>query len=776
MDLAFNARAGPLAQIGVHILTLDQVVQLMTGAYGWYKARERTRSLSQLLDAKGAHLVNTSSFDKRVYTQCRGEQGQILGVVVQEGTATSTKLPKASTANPEDPNQACLRALTTGLLCFFNTDATTSILAELIPVALLQMEQEDVTIQIDGPVLTGLKQYVTAVQTEEDSNTIRTELLELASNHQARFVGISLEDVLHCDSLDLCEAPYVIGCMKWMLTPQHKREPTQYPTRSLRVWSLAPIMKKLGFQIAASIEIVRTEEDYKRATASEQFIADCPEVILVATDVGPTDLCMSNDQIVQEEESRPQITPLRGVPWLAFRHLRGSERRVNIQYLVDVWTFSYDQCRRGIEVTCTDPAGHVRLVPKQQQAVGLDHHAALLRIFSPHLTKVCGPAMSAFVPIRCEGTDWLPETIEEHIRILRTSEDAFQPDPNVRDNCYVLIAIVLGTIYGIVSKFCRENDKEICLDSEIAFQPDIVYKSRFKTWATFISIPLVSPPSYKDWNLMLLEVVLGKRSSELNGFFSDGDTGVSHNGKNGTASAHQLPIGIVLGAQANGMAAVLDVLVRPSLRPEAVLLFHIARGQMLSFPIGQHGYIEASQRQELSLTMALDPNLITQTLKMEAKVGSYTALRIDAEPCWEGDPQTVVLRCRRDGIPLCPLNIGTILSRLQQASVPCACAQPGLTVSMPTNDWNIIEIDDLTRRTFSGSSRRRVDLRGDSPQVYHVFVDASESEAATLYAIGSIHCQDMLICHRCLTCLGKRYAEKWRKGSCVIVNARVSVC
>ncbi|KAL2046166.1 hypothetical protein N7G274_001613 [Stereocaulon virgatum] len=120
MDLAFNARAGPLAQVGVHILILDQVVQLATGAYGWYKARERTQSLSQLLEAKGAHLVNTSSFDKRVYTQCRDEQGQVLGVVVREGIATSTKLPKASTANPEDPNQACLRALTTGLLCFFS--------------------------------------------------------------------------------------------------------------------------------------------------------------------------------------------------------------------------------------------------------------------------------------------------------------------------------------------------------------------------------------------------------------------------------------------------------------------------------------------------------------------------------------------------------------------------------------------------------------------------------------------------------------------------------
>ena len=92
--------------------------------------------------------------------------------------------------------------------------------------------------------------------------------------------------------------------------------------------------------------------------------------------------------------------------------------------------------------------------------------------------------MSTFVLIRCEGTDWLPEKMEEQIRILRTREDAFEPDANLRDNCYILIAIVLGAMYGTVSRCCRENNKEFCLDSKIAFQPDIVYQSRFKTWAT----------------------------------------------------------------------------------------------------------------------------------------------------------------------------------------------------------------------------------------------------------------------------------------------------
>lgn len=774
MNVAFKLNAGPLATIGLQIVSSDQAIQLATGAYGWYKAQGRARSLTQLLSAKGANLVSTSAFDRRIYTECRSQQGQVLGVVVQDGEVQSTELPDASTASPEDSSQACLRALTTGLLCYFDADATTLILAELIPYALLQMEQEGVAFEMEGPLLTGLKQYVKAVAAEEDSNTFRSHLLELASSFQSRLTGISLEDTLSVSAVDMCEAPLILGFLKWMVTPWHKREPLQYPTRSLRVWSLAPIMKRLGFQIAVSIRIVRTTEEYAHVTNPSQFIADAPEVILVATNVGPTDLCDSDNDFLLEEESRPQVLPLRGVPWLAFRHLRGSERRVNAQHLVDVWTYSYQKCREGLEVTWTEPVGHIRLVPRPDHAVHLDHHAALLGIFSPHLAKICGPAMSLFVPSRSEGTDWIPERLEDQLRILRRGEDAFQSDADLRDNCYILIAIVLGSLYGIASIFCRDDNTEFSLYSEVAFHPDLIYQSRFKTWATFVSLPLSTPPSYKDWNIILLEVILGHKASDLSGTFPDGSSAAAQDGQSGVASSTQLPIGMVLGAQANGIAAVLDLIVRPSMAEGAVSTFHIQRGQILSFPVGPNGYIEASQRQELGLTLTLDPSPSAQHLEIEANVTPDQSMRIDAEPCWEGNPQTLVLRCRSDGVLLCPLNIQTLVSRLQQARVPCTCGQPVLIESMPTSDWNILDINHLTRRTLQVGTRRRVDLRGDSRQACNVFVDASRSEAATMYAIGSIQCQDMLVCYGCLRCIGVRYKERWRRGSCVIVNAAVS--
>jgi hypothetical protein len=771
MELAFNVNAGPLAQIGIQILTLDTAVQLAIGAYGWYKARERSHSLTQLLSARGGSLISTSSFNKDVYNRNRQHQGQVLGIIVQNGAVVSTELPKASTAINEHAGQACLRALSTGILCFYNVDATTSILSELIPFALLQLEQEDAVVNMEGPLFNGLKQYVSAIAVEEDSSTYRTHLLHVASNHQAQFTSVALNEILACDSTEVIESHLVIGCLKWMLTPLHKRDFLQYPTRSLRVWALASIMGQLGFEIAASAEVVTTKEDYSRATNVNQYVAGFPEVVLVTANIGETDYFASSEVPASSEfDLRPQIIAVRAIPWLAFRHLRGSNRRVNSQYLVDVWTYTYNYVCANVDINCTDPPGHIRLLPRPGSNVIFDHHASLLRIFSPHLAKVCGPPMKNFVPDRVEGDSWSPDRIEEQFRILRTQEDDFQPDPVLRDNCYILIAIVLGTIYGIVSKFCVDNNREFNLDAEVAFTPDIVYRKRLKDWATFISLPLTAPPSYKDWNLCVLELVLGHRATDLNGWYAAGTSEPSLSGANGIGSGHRLPIGTILGAQANGMAAVLDIVVNPSLEPEAVAIFHVRHGQMLSLPVSGHGYIEASQRQEPGIVMELDPEPDIRTLEIKGPSSTSSPMRIDVEPCWEGDPQTVVFRCRYAGTLLCPVNITTVISRLQQNSVPCTCRQPTLTLPVPSSErWHSLVIENFARRIFNSMSRRRVDLSSDPKG--KVVVDASQSESATLYAIGAIQCQDVLVCKGCLKCVKKRIEERWRKGSIVVILA-----
>ena len=171
--------------------------------------------------------------------------------------------------------------------------------------------------------------------------------------------------------------------------------------------------------------------------------------------------------------------------------------------------------------------------------------------------------MRHFVPFT-KTDDWLPERIAEQLRILGTREDSFQPNSVLRANAYTLIAIVLGTAYRIVSKSCRDgygHYGRYFLDSEIAFNPNVIYGDRLKVWATRVCLPLMTQISYKEWNIIVLELILGHRPVSNNEWaINDGST-TSQNEQPTTMSSDLLSIGMVLGAQANGLAAVLDLLV-----------------------------------------------------------------------------------------------------------------------------------------------------------------------------------------------------------------------
>jgi len=71
MELQFNANWGPLSGIGLPFLDLKSAVELAVGAYGWWKARERTRSLEQVLGSAGCQLSVCSTFDfARYISRC----------------------------------------------------------------------------------------------------------------------------------------------------------------------------------------------------------------------------------------------------------------------------------------------------------------------------------------------------------------------------------------------------------------------------------------------------------------------------------------------------------------------------------------------------------------------------------------------------------------------------------------------------------------------------------------------------------------------------------
>ena len=288
MDLSFNTSgAGPLSQIGVHIISFDAAVHLATGAIGWWKSRNRSLSLTESISASKASLVCTSAFNTATYRERRRWTGLVRGLAVQHSELCAIPGSVQQTAISNDPGIDCLRALTTGLLCLYNVHDTTRVLADIIPFGLLQPDQEDEIPAFEGPLLSSLRDWVTSVAAEEDCNTYRRHLSQLVSSAQNELIdtGAAQRPISGYDSSD---TNYLLGVLRWMVTPRHRRNDKKYPTRSLNAWRAAVIMSELAFDISASLDPIHSSPQYK------DFMSDAnsggySDVALVTTSVGDTD-------------------------------------------------------------------------------------------------------------------------------------------------------------------------------------------------------------------------------------------------------------------------------------------------------------------------------------------------------------------------------------------------------------------------------------------------------------------------------------------------------
>lgn len=748
MSLSFNINnAGPLSRIGVELFSLNTAVQLATGAYGWWNARERSTSLVQLLSVNGGELVSTSAFDLHNYRSLRKAHDAVQGVIAENGVSRRTRLPKASTGVPAHSGSACLRALTTGLMCFYDNDATVAILQHVIPSKLLQLDQSDREVQVDGPLLASLKQWVASIATEEDSNAFRTELLEYVSSKEMYLIGprsSSPRERIHGAHIN--ELPLVIGMLEWMLTPEHKKDLLEYPTRSLNVWSLALVMSKLGFRVSASPKLVTDINYVSSAERVPASFGEAPSVVLVTGAYSKTDPRMMNQTAMAGEwNSKPQVTVMRAVPSMILRRLRPFISDTSIKHLISAWDTAFKYARfqvQGFDVVNTSI--QVDLLDSQSNEIP-ELHLKILAEFDSHLYLLCSQAMREFVPESSQDLAWSPAALHEALRSLNRhgSEEYSEPVHGVSENCYLILMILLGSMYGLCSQACHDVDRVLNEDSEIACTTDILFKyKRIISWIRSLGYTLSGTFSYYMWYDFISELFLG-----LDCLGRDSDTERTYIQRQPHRTRE------FLGAQANGMSAICSVLVRPTIQSAHRAYFHIQRGQILNIPITEDGYIEASRHLEISVDLLLDSEPTVTRLSYFEQPDSADGLRLDVEPCWEADPRTVVFRARRNGILLASLNIIEILNKLTYQGVPCndtLCGKRTTEVTVPLADrWRRVSLDQLYRERSIGISHTRASLDAGTNLA---IIDASSSDAATIYAIGVLQCRVLFLATECLFC------------------------
>ncbi|KAI4250505.1 MAG: hypothetical protein L6R40_000104 [Gallowayella cf. fulva] len=767
MSIAFAVNAGPLAQIGLEIASLPTAYQLATGAYGWFKARERSKSLQELVSVSGGQLVSTSSFSFTLYKSTRTDHTSMQGVVVQDQKVQRTALPRGSTAIPEHSGLACLRAITTGLLVLHKTEAIVEILQDLIPFALVQMNQADTSLEIEGALLSSLKQWVSTVALEEDSDMFRKFLLETVTARRSRMTGVHIDNILEMDHTSVNEIPLVIGVLRWILTPAHKRDPMNYPTRSLRVWTVASLMEVLGFEIQADAVVVQSIREYESGLQISRRFADNPRVFLVVFNSEETDPTPMMHIPRASDSPKPQITMIRGIPWIMFRELRGSRDEIDTQYLADIWNMSFRNAKACFRrITMVQQSIKIEIQEDGDMGVP-EHQKSLMSDFSPEFDRICRTVMRHYISMSPSSPGWDPYEIKEQMRTLREDEGCAGAKSPCKDSCYILYAIVCGAVYGLCSNACLDNGNVLSEDSEVAFAPDLLFQDggrKLKEWAHIIGhcmtrnqVPLTT------WSDLLFEVFLGKEdtsSASLKSMNAPSSTNYSNR-----QNPH--PHRLLLGAQSNGLIAVADILVRLTTRKESFCYFHIARGQILSFPLTEDYYIQASTYMEAASILALDPEPNNCVLHRFDDTSSYSAMRVDVEPCWAGDPRTVLFVLRSHGVPIATMNILAFIDRLSFDSVECRCQTPSWEVPVKAAErWQLVTLYQLMRTRFKGMSFKRVDV---SFAATKVLLDGSQSVAASIYAICHVHSKHLSVATECLACAYAHVMRNWQKSDAIIV-------
>ena len=767
MSIAFAVNAGPLAQVGLEIASLPAAYQLATGAYGWFKARERSKSLQELVSLSGGQLVSTSSFNLTLYKDIRTDHTAMQGVVVQDQKVQRTTLPKGSTAIPDNPGVACLRALTTGLLCLYETEAIIEILQDLIPYALVQLNQDDTSLKIEGALLASLRQWVSAVTLEEDSDMFRKFMLETVAAQQSMITGVEIDDLMAVDHTSINELPLVIGVLRWILTPLHKREVKKYPTRSLKVWTVASVMANLGFEVQAHPFVVKSMREYESNLQYSGRFGEAPRVFLVVMSGEVTDPMPVMHIPCASDSPKPQITIMRGIPWIAFRHLRGTHAEVRTEYLADIWKIPFQSaqgCFRGISILNQN----IRIDVHEREYVGVpEHQKSLISDFSPELARVCATAMRHFIPMSPSSPGWDPFELREQMARLREEEELLSRSKSLcKDNCYVLYAIVCGAIYGLCSNACYDNGNTLGEDSEVAFFPDLLFQSggkKVRKWAHTVGqaisghhVPLAT------WSDLLFELFLGKTRdpSALRSTTASSTTKYANQQSPYTQR-------LFLGAQSNGLTAVSDILVALTTRKEAFCFFHINRGQILSFPLTEDYYIQASSFLERTSMFWLEPEPNNNILHRFDTACAESGLRIDIEPCWVDDPRTVQFVLRSQGVPITTLNIFAFIDRMSYDSVVCTCAEPSWEVPVRnTEKWRFVSVDQLMRTKYKGMSFPRADVSEDNAKV---LIDGSQSVTASIYAICVLDSNHLCIATECLACAYTHAMRNWRERDATIV-------
>ncbi|KAJ7036553.1 hypothetical protein C8F04DRAFT_472821 [Mycena alexandri] len=735
MELGFSVKRGPLTQISLPILGLDTAVHLAVGAYGWWKARERHMSLAHQLETNGAHLTTVTSFNRTTYLSAREGTAVRGAAMVQQGALSSVQLPNASTA--KDDAAMCIRALVTALFCFFTEEGVTEIVSNVMPDFLLRYDLDDVKIPIDGALRAALRQYIVTVQTEEDSDSLRQRLLERVQVMCGTVTQVLSPDDMAADNILDGDGHLMICLIRWVLTSAHKRKEEWYPTRSMRVWSLAIVLESIGFDIHAYPTPAATEEVYLQHSSPTAHYGGHSQVVLVTAPVGDTDPGES-DIPKFGARTKAQYCPIQAIPLILFRHLSSlghhyKDDYITVDHLYEVWQFAFDSAAEGVDEPYLDDSETSLVCVSLREDIAQECtgvHKPIVGLWSKYMSCIMGKAFQKYIlkPIDMEAVRTFNDGV--HRFQVPVQNEMLYHGGEGFNVWHIAVTAILATVYAIASKALLVDGQPSTRMTSIAFSPEILYERKIKSWAQVVGSALVNGAAQEDWSALLMELATGGAHP--------------HNLPSVGPAGNMDRVSAVLGMQANGVAALLDLVVAPSVSSRAAVMCHVQLGQMCTIALDEGGYVRASSatRPAKNVLLPVVPNKSSISA-----AASDAVLRVDVEPDWAGDPRTTVFQTRVDGINLATFSPLIVLRWLMRPywRIACSCGAPVSTADVNVNEaWRDIHVSQLAQYARLSRVEFKLGTR--------VHVPVTSSEEAKLLCIGCIESEKIFMADECLKC------------------------
>jgi hypothetical protein len=344
----------------------------------------------------------------------------------------------------------------------------------------------------------------------------------------------------------------------------------------------------------------------------------------------------------------------------------------------------------------------------------------------------------------------------------------------VRDNVYKMTAILLGTIYGACFRslipMTSEDGNTPSEFLEVAFSPEEIFGDKLFRWSDSLGLALGGLLESSRWTGLLLELVTGiEHVQPLDQQPSAGLLGRRLNivSQPGVFNESHVRVSDIFGAQANGVFAVSDFIVRPSTNANNALKFHVGTGRILTLPVDDSGYVRASQISPagLKLPLSLAPNLELLS-RQNGAASTPEIFRIDAEPHWEVNAQKICFGIRGGGNLVSNLDISRVLERINNTVVPCTCGQPQSQVAVPRSErWQVVTVHELLGLSDSGGSKCAASIRDEDK----IMVDVGGDDVTRIFVVGMLQCRKMALCKDCLLCAYNSIKNRDKRESVALI-------